>query len=206
MAKNKLRCRVRLLAFDFWLIDSVDKNNWSLCMLVEKRRYRILRATEYYVKEKLNMRLSWWRQWIFTLLTFRMDQNMTTVIFNVVAYCHSHSRPIPYIKYLPLKLWACVYTIYIINIEFVDYQISNECHNFTAREWLTTRYAHWSQLEINLHVYRHQGAGWFNVNMSLYPYRKSHLEIRLSYERLISTMGYPIVVKWLICIESGPFI
>ena len=43
---------------------------------------------------------------------------------------------------------------------------------------------------------------WFNIKMS-YQYRKSHCGIRQSYDRLISTMGFPILVRHLY-IESGP--
>ena len=32
------------------------------------------------------------------------------------------------------------------------------------------------------------------------------MEIRRSYDRLISTMGFPILVRWHLCIESGPSI
>ena len=32
------------------------------------------------------------------------------------------------------------------------------------------------------------------------------MEIRRSYDRLISTMGFPILVRWHIYIESGPWI
>ena len=30
------------------------------------------------------------------------------------------------------------------------------------------------------------------------------MEIRRSYDRLISTMGFPILVRWHLYIESGP--
>ena len=40
--------------------------------------------------------------------------------------------------------------------------------------------------------------------MSSYRYRKSHLEIRRPYNRIISTMGFPIQVRRHLYIESGP--
>ena len=43
----------------------------------------------------------------------------------------------------------------------------------------------------------------FNIKMPSYQYRESHLEIRRSYDRLISTMGFPILVKWHLYIGSG---
>ena len=41
--------------------------------------------------------------------------------------------------------------------------------------------------------------------MSYYQYRKSHVEIRRSYDRLISTMGFPILVRRHLYIESRPW-
>ena len=46
--------------------------------------------------------------------------------------------------------------------------------------------------------------GWINIKMSSYQYRKSIVEIRRSYDRLISTMGFSILVRWHLYIESGP--
>ena len=41
--------------------------------------------------------------------------------------------------------------------------------------------------------------------MSSYQYRKSHcVEIRRSHDRLIFTMGFPILVRWHLYIELGP--
>ena len=45
---------------------------------------------------------------------------------------------------------------------------------------------------------------WFNIKMSSYQYRKSIVEIRWSYDRLISPMGFPILVRRYLYIESGP--
>ena len=42
--------------------------------------------------------------------------------------------------------------------------------------------------------------------MPSYQYRKSHVGIRRSYDRLISTMGFPILVRRHLCIELGPCI
>ena len=50
--------------------------------------------------------------------------------------------------------------------------------------------------------------GWFNIKMSSYQYRKSHCgdkTIWRSSDRLISTMGFPILVRWHLYIESGPW-
>ena len=38
--------------------------------------------------------------------------------------------------------------------------------------------------------------GWFNIKMSSYQYSKSHCEDK--------TMGFPILVRWYLYIESGP--
>ena len=46
---------------------------------------------------------------------------------------------------------------------------------------------------------------WINIKMPSYQYRKSIVEIRRSYDRLISTMGFPILVRWHLYIESGPW-
>ena len=46
--------------------------------------------------------------------------------------------------------------------------------------------------------------GWFNKKMSSYQYRKSHCGSG-SYDRLISTMGFPIPVRRHLYIESGPW-
>ena len=51
---------------------------------------------------------------------------------------------------------------------------------------------------------RSRSGGWFNIKMPSYQYRKSHVEIRRSYNRLISTMGIPILVRWHLYVESGP--
>ena len=45
--------------------------------------------------------------------------------------------------------------------------------------------------------------GWFNIKMPSYQYRPI-MEIRWSYDRLISTMGFPILERWHLYIESGP--
>ena len=46
--------------------------------------------------------------------------------------------------------------------------------------------------------------GWFNINMPSYEYRKPIVEIRLFYDRLISTMVFPILVRRRHYIVSGP--
>ena len=46
--------------------------------------------------------------------------------------------------------------------------------------------------------------GWFNIKMPSNQYRKSIVEIRRSYDRLISTMGFLILVRRHLYIESGP--
>ena len=45
---------------------------------------------------------------------------------------------------------------------------------------------------------------WFNIKMSSYQYRKPIVEIRRSYNRLISPIGFPIPVRRHLYIESGP--
>ena len=59
---------------------------------------------------------------------------------------------------------------------------------------------HWLQYKLILLLYqeRFQSGPRFNIKMSSYQYRKSH------YDRLISTMGFPILVRWHLHIESGP--
>ena len=44
------------------------------------------------------------------------------------------------------------------------------------------------------------GGGWFNIKLTSYQYRKSHFG-----DNLISTMGFPILVRWQLYIESGPW-
>ena len=46
--------------------------------------------------------------------------------------------------------------------------------------------------------------GWFNIKMLSYQYRKSHCGDKTIYDRLISTMGFPILVRWHLYIESWP--
>ena len=43
---------------------------------------------------------------------------------------------------------------------------------------------------------------WFNIKMSCIG--TPIVEIRRSYDRLISTMGFPIPVRWYLYIDSGP--
>ena len=48
--------------------------------------------------------------------------------------------------------------------------------------------------------------GWLNIKMSSYKYIGNPImEIRLSYDRLISTMGFLILVRWYLYIESVPW-
>ena len=45
----------------------------------------------------------------------------------------------------------------------------------------------------------------FNIKMTSYQYRKSHCgDKTIAYDRLISTMGFPILVRQHLYIESGP--
>ena len=54
---------------------------------------------------------------------------------------------------------------------------------------------------------RPEGSGRrFNNKMTSYQYRKFHWEIRRSYDRLISTMGFPILVRRHLYIESGTWL
>ena len=46
--------------------------------------------------------------------------------------------------------------------------------------------------------------GLIQQKMSSYQYRNSIVEIRRSYDRLISTMGFPILVRWRLYNDSGP--
>ena len=58
---------------------------------------------------------------------------------------------------------------------------------------------------LDIPLWRNQSPGpWFNIKMSSYQYRKSHCGDRRSYDRLISTMGFPIPVRWHLYIESEP--
>ena len=47
--------------------------------------------------------------------------------------------------------------------------------------------------------------GWFSINMLFYQCRKSLVEIRGSYDRLILTMAFPMLVRRHRYIESGPW-
>ena len=48
-------------------------------------------------------------------------------------------------------------------------------------------------------------APWFNIKMTSYQYKKSHSGDRRSDDRLISTIGFPILVRLHLYIESGPW-
>ena len=49
------------------------------------------------------------------------------------------------------------------------------------------------------------GAGpWFNIKMLSTCIGNPIVEIRRSYDRLISKMGFPMLVRWHLYIESGP--
>ena len=48
-------------------------------------------------------------------------------------------------------------------------------------------------------------APWFNIKMTSYQYKKSHSGDRRSDDRLISTMGFPVLVRLHLYIESGPW-
>ena len=45
---------------------------------------------------------------------------------------------------------------------------------------------------------------WFNIKMTSYQYRESHCGDKTIYDRLISTMGFPMLVRRHLDIESGP--
>ena len=45
---------------------------------------------------------------------------------------------------------------------------------------------------------------WFNIKMTSYQHRKSHCGDKTILRPLISTMGFPILVRWHLYIESGP--
>ena len=45
---------------------------------------------------------------------------------------------------------------------------------------------------------------WFNIKMSSYQYRISRCGDKTILRPLISTMGFPILVRWHLYIESGP--
>ena len=46
---------------------------------------------------------------------------------------------------------------------------------------------------------------WINIKMSSYQYRKSIMEIRRSYDSLLSTIGYLILVRRHLYIAWGPW-
>ena len=46
---------------------------------------------------------------------------------------------------------------------------------------------------------------WFHMKMTLTSIGNPTGEIRRSYDRLISTMGFPILERWHLYIESGPW-
>ena len=45
--------------------------------------------------------------------------------------------------------------------------------------------------------------GWFNIKMLSYQHRNYHCGDKMIYDHLISTMGFPILVKRHLCIEPG---
>ena len=45
----------------------------------------------------------------------------------------------------------------------------------------------------------------FNIKMPSYQYGKCHSEIRRSLDRLISTMGFAILVRWHLYIDLAPW-
>ena len=59
-----------------------------------------------------------------------------------------------------------------------------------------TQCEQWVRSRIHLGV-------WFNIKMSSYQYRKSHCGDRI-FNCLISTMGFPTLVKWHLYIEWEP--
>ena len=61
----------------------------------------------------------------------------------------------------------------------------------------------WGPWTLNTNIYQSPGP-LFNIKMSSYQYWKSHCGDRRSYDRLISTMGFPILVRRHLFIESGP--
>ena len=48
--------------------------------------------------------------------------------------------------------------------------------------------------------------GWFNIKMTFTSIVNPIVKIRRSYDRLISTMGFPILVRWHLYIQSGPWV
>ena len=57
-------------------------------------------------------------------------------------------------------------------------------------------------------IIAHQGApgSWFNKRCHLTSIGNLIVDIRQSYDRLISTMEFPILVRWHLYIGSGPWI
>ena len=59
-----------------------------------------------------------------------------------------------------------------------------------------------------LHTMCYQSGPWFNIKMSSYQFRKSHCGdktvVRLFKVSLISTVGFPILVRWHLYIDSAP--
>ena len=49
-----------------------------------------------------------------------------------------------------------------------------------------------------------RSGNWFNIKVPSYLIENPIMEI-WSYDRLISTMGFPLLVRWQLYIESGPW-
>ena len=60
------------------------------------------------------------------------------------------------------------------------------------------------QKRVRFRIFRLEAGPRFNIKMSSCRYRKSHLEIRGSWDRLISTMGFLILVRCHLYNEAGP--
>ena len=61
---------------------------------------------------------------------------------------------------------------------------------------------HWAHYDVT--VIELKSGPWFNIKMTSYQCRKSHCGDKRSYDRLISTIWFPILVRWHLYIDSEP--
>ena len=93
--------------------------------------------------------------------------------------------------YLSITVWTLMW--------FFSFHIEYFCYNLSLYGLI------WIKMNavFCFPEFEHPGP-WFNIKMTSCQYRKFHVEIRRSYDRLISTMGFPILVRRHLYIESGP--
>ena len=64
----------------------------------------------------------------------------------------------------------------------------------------------WNRLSLACPIHRMIPVGWFCMGMTSCQCGGPIVELRWSYHRLISTMGFPTLVRLRLYIESGPWL